>query len=309
MSNLYENIEYMCKQNNINVTQLCAIVQVSRSAFSELKAGRSKDISSSNRKKVATFFNVDLEYLDKDFPEIPCPLCGMMYSSSSSNDQISHAIRHKKWENAVKKFGFCWNDSYRDAVRSCMREKICSEPLTPHEKVECYENICKAYFSRALQANDYPLDFISFEDYIAGLLGNNSKLLPAESTEERKMMLRKYGKKEGLLEGTYFSTGNTPVWSEDYLEDNKDFLESLECEDEKQFSPVTVAEKNLISNYRRLTPDGQKKVDGYVEGIAKETANIIQKPIAAFGGAETLTVDSDVLKAAIDAALKEKGLI
>lgn len=35
----------------------------------------------------------------------------------------------------------------------------------------------------------------------------------------------------------------------------------------------------------------------------------LTNPIAAFGGAETLTVDSDVLKAAIDAALKEKGLI
>lgn len=37
--------------------------------------------------------------------------------------------------------------------------------------------------------------------------------------------------------------------------------------------------------------------------------NLISKNIAAYGGAETLTVDSDVLKAAIDKALKEKGLI
>lgn len=37
--------------------------------------------------------------------------------------------------------------------------------------------------------------------------------------------------------------------------------------------------------------------------------SLISKNIAAYGGAETLTVDSDVLKAAIDKALKEKGLI
>lgn len=37
--------------------------------------------------------------------------------------------------------------------------------------------------------------------------------------------------------------------------------------------------------------------------------NIISKNIAAFGGAETLTVDSKALDAAIEKALKAKGLI
>lgn len=37
--------------------------------------------------------------------------------------------------------------------------------------------------------------------------------------------------------------------------------------------------------------------------------NIIRKDIAAFGGAETLTVDSKALDAAIEKALKAKGLI
>ena len=37
--------------------------------------------------------------------------------------------------------------------------------------------------------------------------------------------------------------------------------------------------------------------------------NVISKNIAAFGGAETLTVDSDALDAAIERALKAKGLI
>ena len=45
------------------------------------------------------------------------------------------------------------------------------------------------------------------------------------------------------------------------------------------------------------------------EMAALKKPNIISKNIAAFGGAETITVDSDALKAAIDQALKEKGLI
>lgn len=76
---------------------------------------------------------------------------------------------------------------------------------------------------------------------------------------------------------------------------------------------LTPRENLLLTNYRKLNSDEQQKADDYVESLVKASENkkpnIIQKPIAAFGGAETLTVDSDVLKAAIDAALKEKGLI
>lgn len=77
--------------------------------------------------------------------------------------------------------------------------------------------------------------------------------------------------------------------------------------------PLAPRETQLLTNYRKLNSDEQQKADDYVENLVKVSEgskpNIIQKPIAAFGGAETLTVDSDVLKAAIDAALKEKGLI
>ncbi len=76
---------------------------------------------------------------------------------------------------------------------------------------------------------------------------------------------------------------------------------------------LTPRENVLLTNYRKLNSEEQQKADNYVENLVKVSEgskpNIIQKPIAAFGGAETLTVDSDVLKAAIDAALREKGLI
>lgn len=41
----------------------------------------------------------------------------------------------------------------------------------------------------------------------------------------------------------------------------------------------------------------------------RKNPDIIRKDIAAFGGAETLTVDSKALDAAIERALKAKGLI
>lgn len=73
----------------------------------------------------------------------------------------------------------------------------------------------------------------------------------------------------------------------------------------------TPQEETLLSNYRQLNPDGQKKVDGYVEDLVKGGiySNTETKTLAAYGGAETVTVNKDALDAAVEKLLKEKGLI
>lgn len=73
----------------------------------------------------------------------------------------------------------------------------------------------------------------------------------------------------------------------------------------------TPQEEALLSNYRQLNPDGQKKVDGYVEDLVKGGiySNTETKTLAAFGGSETVTVDKEALNAAVEKLLKDKGLI
>lgn len=63
MSELYARIDELCKQNSISLNTLCVSTGISRSMLSELKAGRSKSISSDNLAKIADYFKVSTDYL------------------------------------------------------------------------------------------------------------------------------------------------------------------------------------------------------------------------------------------------------
>lgn len=63
MRNLYKRIENLCEEKGITVTQLCRDTGISRSTMSELKAGRTINLSSVSLVKFARFFNVSTDYL------------------------------------------------------------------------------------------------------------------------------------------------------------------------------------------------------------------------------------------------------
>ncbi len=63
MSELYKNIEELCKANSVSMNTVCTATGISRSTLSELKAGRSKSISSDNLAKLADYFKVPTDYL------------------------------------------------------------------------------------------------------------------------------------------------------------------------------------------------------------------------------------------------------
>lgn len=79
-------------------------------------------------------------------------------------------------------------------------------------------------------------------------------------------------------------------------------------------APLLTEHEVTVALAYRHHPEEQPAVDKLL-GITEHGAttpvrpNLIKKDIAAFGGAETLTVDSDALDAAIERALKAKGLI
>ena len=63
MSELYNKIDELCKLNNVSISLLCLATGISRSALSELKAGRNKSISSDNLSKIADYFRVPTDYI------------------------------------------------------------------------------------------------------------------------------------------------------------------------------------------------------------------------------------------------------
>lgn len=63
MSIMYERIESLCKSNGINITQMCREVGIPRGNLTELKMGRTMNLSSKNAQKIANYFGVSVGYL------------------------------------------------------------------------------------------------------------------------------------------------------------------------------------------------------------------------------------------------------
>lgn len=63
MSDLYSNIHALCEKEGIKDGTLCANIGIRRSFLSELKAGRTKSLSTEVLSKIASYFNVSVDYL------------------------------------------------------------------------------------------------------------------------------------------------------------------------------------------------------------------------------------------------------
>lgn len=60
---LYERIESLCKQNGVNITEMCKNSGVTRSKLTDLKMGRIKSLSTGTLSKIADYYDVTVDYL------------------------------------------------------------------------------------------------------------------------------------------------------------------------------------------------------------------------------------------------------
>ena len=63
MSNLYNRIEELCKENNESITTMCKASGASRASLSDLKVGRKQSLSAETLSKIAVHFGVSVDYL------------------------------------------------------------------------------------------------------------------------------------------------------------------------------------------------------------------------------------------------------
>ncbi|MCQ2478994.1 MAG: helix-turn-helix domain-containing protein [Clostridia bacterium] len=59
----YLRIQDLCKKSGYSINSMCKKLGISRSCLSELKAGRTKDLSYENYEIIAKFFGVSVSYL------------------------------------------------------------------------------------------------------------------------------------------------------------------------------------------------------------------------------------------------------
>lgn len=62
MSNMYTLIENLCIQRGINITRMCKEANIPRGNLSDLKYGRTAELSTKNLRRVSDYFNIPLDY-------------------------------------------------------------------------------------------------------------------------------------------------------------------------------------------------------------------------------------------------------
>lgn len=91
MENMYEIIEFLCKERGIKIATLSREAGISKSTLSELKMGRSQSLSAKNINKVASYFNVTSDYLltmsNYTFPDEWEPDCMEDWQNAKNDDE------------------------------------------------------------------------------------------------------------------------------------------------------------------------------------------------------------------------------
>ena len=74
MSEMYDRIQALCAQHGVNVTEMCEALGISRSSLSELKAGRTRELTFKTLLPIAEYFGTTTDYLaGKQHPEPATP--------------------------------------------------------------------------------------------------------------------------------------------------------------------------------------------------------------------------------------------
>lgn len=63
MCTLYERITELCKQKGVSPSRMCLDLGLSKSTMSDMKAGRTKGISTATAQKMAAYLEVSVGYL------------------------------------------------------------------------------------------------------------------------------------------------------------------------------------------------------------------------------------------------------
>lgn len=73
MSELFEKIEKMCKNRGISITKMCLESGASRGSLTDLKMGRSAELTIETLSKIAAYFGISVSDILGDTKEAPAP--------------------------------------------------------------------------------------------------------------------------------------------------------------------------------------------------------------------------------------------
>lgn len=251
MENLYKYIENHVKEHGYkNITDFCKATKISRATMSELKAGRTKQLSPKTAGIISSVLGIPMNTLlglDEYDPIVFCRDCGLRYDSSSEKQVKTHEKRHSNWKKAVDKFGFCWNGEYREEIKGKARENADSlQSLS--DKIDAQIIVYKSLFSRSLEASGYNLNHADFQTYIAMLL-NQGDGHHGVSGDLYNALVNKYGKKEGINSGTYYvvpEVKKQPTQKGELSDNREELIRLAKCIPDEKVSLVLRVVQSLL---------------------------------------------------------------
>lgn len=114
MCTLYERIVELCRNKGVSPSRMCLDLGLSKSTMSDMKAGRTKGITTATAQKMSSYFGVSIDYLleegsqkekplvndDKELTEYlemlkTRPECRMLFqlTKNATKDDVEAAVR------------------------------------------------------------------------------------------------------------------------------------------------------------------------------------------------------------------------
>lgn len=243
---MYEIFARLLAERGLKPADITRETGINSTVFSEWKKGKSKP-NTEKLIKIAKFLNVSVEYLSGNSKIIRCPKCGIEYDESDIEDISYHKQEHLKWEAATKKFGVLYcNSIENERIKAENRNLRDDNTLTFEERYKAQLEIFRCLFSRSVNANNFSLEHVMFDDYVAMMLGNDSykKNIPDDLYNA---LVKKYGIKPGISFGSiyYVSHKNMILTKKDNRDIAKDIDSIMYKLTSKEYGPAAYNGENL----------------------------------------------------------------
>lgn len=177
-----DRIVELLNENDYTQKDLTDYLGIKKSVFSAWKNGTSKSYNK-YLTQIAEFFNVSVE------------------------DIKTYELKNA----AIQKHGFFWEPQEREEMKVDARGAISGGDLSFEQMVENAIIVFKALFSRSLESYNFSPKHVDFETYSAMLLnqGKRQRSIFGDLSDEEyeklyNKLVDKFGKKEGIPEGTYY---------------------------------------------------------------------------------------------------------
>ena len=231
MANQIKNLRII---SGLSQSELASKLNTTKQTIYKYENGIITNIPFDKIEKMADIFDVSPSTIT-GWIESPCPICGLQFTQTIEDYKIHEEI-HKKCLKAIEKFGFFWTYLKRENEKMQAWSILNDKNATTDEKVTAAENMCKAYFSRSLETNQFSLNHINFNQYVSKLL--NQEHFKERFAEIYDILFKKYGASDGISDGK-------TIWNMDLKE--------------IQFTDETIEESLEYSKYNNIKPITTKR--------------------------------------------------